>query len=126
MNRSLIAVTFTLAACGGSVEYKQSVSELQTAVAAHQSESVTTPDCALEHQRYDDAARPLLQRMTMMSSGPMRSMCGSMRGELDRHATAACTGDAATNQAEATHHCQLMQDWLARQQRCNGSMMCAP
>ena len=127
MNRSLMLILFALTACGSSsVEYRQSVSELQTVVVAHQNESATASDCALEHRRYDDSARPLLRQMTMMSSGSMHSMCGSMRSELDRHATAACTGDAVTNQAEAMHHCQLMQDWLGRQQRCNGSMMCSP
>ena len=46
----------------------------------------------------------------------MRSMCGSMQTELDRHAAAACAGDAAANHAEAQRHCQMMRDWLARQQ----------
>lgn len=50
------------------------------------------------------------------------SMCGSMQSELDRHAAAACTGDAAANHAEAARHCGLMRDWLAREQTGVNSM----
>lgn len=130
MNRVLIAVIpLAFAACGTSAEfpaYQQSVAELQDAVAVHQTESATAPDCAAEHRRYDELARPRLGQLTRMSGGMhsgMRSMCGSMQTELDRHAGAACAGDAAANQAETTRHCQVMRDWIAKQQGCTDSMM---
>lgn len=120
--------------------YQQSVSELQAAVATHQTDAAatsTSQDCLAEHQRYDGMIRPHLQQMTKQSGGMdtclqamghagpfnMNSMCGSMQAELDRHATAACAGDAAANHAEAAHHCQLMRDWLAQQQTRTDSMM---
>ena len=133
------APALVLAACGMSVTspdvaaYERSVSGLQSAVAAHQNDSaatLTTQDCTAEHRRYDDLARPQLGQMTDMSgsmdncgramghAGPfeMRSRCGSMQSELNRHANVACSGDPAANHAEAAHHCQLMRDWLVRQQ----------
>lgn len=119
MNRLILAVA--LAGCGNATEvatYQQSIAELQTVVDAHETDSLAAPDCAVEHQRYDELARPHLRQMTRMSGGMgmgMRSMCGSMQTELDRHAAAACTGDATANHAEAQRHCQLMRDWLARQ-----------
>ncbi|MDP1823323.1 MAG: hypothetical protein Q8L48_08780 [Archangium sp.] len=126
MSRLLIAVIpFVLTACGpDAAAYQQQVSALEVAVTQHQDESQTTADCVDEHRRYDELARPRLGQMTGMS-GPMgmRSMCGSMQSELDRHAGAACAGDAAANRAEAVHHCQLMKDWLGRQQTCTRSMM---
>lgn len=149
MTRTLSAVvsalSLSLVGCGMSVAtpdvaaYQQSVSALQTAVTAHQNDSVSTTtsqDCAAEHQRYDDLARPQIGLMTNMSGGmddcgramghggpfDMFSICGSMQSELDRHAAAACTGDATANHAEADRHCQLMRDWLAREQTGVNSM----
>ena len=141
MTRTLFAVVSALAVtgCGTSVSspdvagYQQSVSALQAAVVTHQNDAastVTSQDCTAEHRRYEDLARPQLELMTNMSGGmddcgramghdgpfELSSMCGSMRDELDRHAAAACTGDATANHAEAAHHCQLMRDWLAREQ----------
>jgi len=136
----------TLTACGmgagaPDVEaYQQSVSELQAAVATHQTESAattTTEACAAEHRRYDDAVRPQLQHLGIMSGGMdncaramghgellnLGSMCGSMQTELDRHAAVACAGDASENHAEATRHCQAMRDWLSQQQAQASSMM---
>jgi hypothetical protein len=133
------ALSLSLVGCGMSVAtpdvaaYQLSVSALQAAVTAHQNDSASTTtsqDCIAEHQRYDDLARPQLRSMTNMSGGmddcgramghggpfDMFSMCGSMQSELDRHVAAACAGDAAANHAEAARHCQLMRDWLAREQ----------
>lgn len=130
MNRLLIAfISLPFAACGVSADlpaYQQSVAELQEAVAAHQNESATAPDCAAEHRRYDELARPRLGQMTRMSggmNGGMRSTCGSMQTELDRHASSACAGDAAANQAETTRHCEVMRGWIAKQQGCTDSTM---
>lgn len=140
------AFTFTFAACGMGADapdvaaYQQNVSELQTAIATHQTDAAATTtaqDCTAEHQRYDDMMRPLLQHLTSMSgsidncqqamghAGPfnMNGMCGSMQSELDRHAATACAGDPSTNHAEAAHHCQLMRDWLSQQQSQANSMM---
>lgn len=122
MNRTLVVAALALAGCGNATDvatYQQSIAELQVVVDAHATEAPTAPDCAVEHQRYDDAARPHLRQMTRMSGGMMmgnmRSMCGSMQTELDRHAAAACAGDVTVNQAEAQRHCQMMNDWLTRQ-----------
>lgn len=146
MMRTLLAVVpaLTLAACGMGAPtpdvaaYQKTVSELQATVTTHQTDAAATAasDCAAEHLRYDDAMRSRLQQMTGMSGGmdsclramghagpfDMHSMCGSMQSELDRHATAACTGDAAANHAEAAHHCQLMMGWLSQEQSRTDSM----
>lgn len=118
--------------------YQQSVTALEAVVDTHQSNPITTAeDCAAEHARYDAQARPQLDQMLGMSgamddcrramgqAGPfdMHSMCGSMQGELDRHAAAACAGDVVANRAETAHHCQLMRDWLAREKPQVDSMM---
>lgn len=145
MTRTLFAVVsaLTLAACGVSSSevagYQQSVAELQAAVSAHETDAVATltaEDCLAEHQRYDQQVRPRLGQMMNLSGGMdgcgpmrgsrpmgMRTMCGSMQGELDRHAAGACAGDAATNHAEAAQHCRLMRDWLGQQQ--DGAASCA-
>ena len=153
MNRkTALALAFgpvlALAGCGMGVAspspdvaaYEQTVSDLQSAVTAHQNDSAVTltqQDCTAEHQRYDDLVRPQLGRMTDMSGGmddcgramghagpfEMRSRCGSMQSELNRHATAACSSDPAANHAEAAHHCQLMRDWLGSERTAVDSMM---
>ncbi len=142
---AVLAVT-VFPACGRGAAapdvaaYQQTVSELQLAVAAHQSDSAATTtvaDCDAEHQRYDASIRPRLQRMSAMSGAMdgcgrtmghpgalnLGSMCGSMQSELDRHAVAACAGDVAANHAEAARHCQLMRDWLGQQRAQASSMM---
>lgn len=129
----LVAVAAFLSGCGlGASEdpavYRSTVSELQSAVTAHQTDgaSATSGSCAAEHQRYDELVRPGLERLqgfnpTMMGCRSMRagmgmgSMCSSMRSELDRHAAAACSSDEATNHAEVVAHCRRMSDWLAQQ-----------
>lgn len=137
MNRHalLLVPVLTLAACGMPVTapdvaaYQLNLSSLTLAVSTHQDAGVATTaqDCAAEHQRYDGAARPALQHMLAASQGMddclqsmghshgMRSGCGSMQSELDRHAGAACSPDAGANHAEVTHHCRLMRDWLSQQ-----------
>jgi hypothetical protein len=147
-----------LAACGTSftaadiTAYQQDLAALTVTVTTHQDAGVATSpaDCAAEHRRYDDAARPVLRHMLGMSQGmddcrqamghagpfELHGMCGSMQTELDRHAAAACSPDAGANHAEVAHHCQLMRDWLGQQQGTAtamgqmGSMMrgghCAP
>jgi hypothetical protein len=126
-----------LAACGVSfttadvTAYQQDLAALTVTVSTHQDAGVATPaDCAAEHQRYDAAARPVLQHMLGMSQGmddcrqamghpgpyELHGMCSSMQTELDRHAAAACSPDAGANHAEVVHHCQLMRDWLGQQQ----------
>ena len=142
----VLAPAVVLAACGMSVAspdvaaYEQRVSGLQSAVETHQNDSASTltmQDCTAEHRRYDDLARPQLGQMTgasgsmddcgraMGHAGPfeMRSRCGSMQSELDRHATVACSGDLAANHAEAARHCQLMREWLGRERTAIDSMM---
>ena len=145
--RNILAVfaAMTLGACGmggSSAEvaaYQKTVSELQAAVATHQTDAAATPkaDCGAEHQRYEDATRPRLTQLTSMSTGldscrlamghtgfsELRTMCGSMLSELDRHASVACAGDEAANHIEAAQHCEVMRGWLAQQESGAGSMM---
>lgn len=141
MTRNLLLTVSALVAagCGMGVAspdvgaYQQSLSELQAAVITHQNDAastVTSQDCTSEHRRYEDVARHQLGQMTNMSGGmdncgramghagpfDLASTCGSMQNELDRHASEACRGDAAANHAEAARHCQVMRDWLAREQ----------
>ncbi len=147
MTRTVFAVVsaLVLSGCGMGVAppdvaaYQRSVSALQEAVISHQNDAastITSQDCTVEHRRYEDLARPQLGQMTNMSGGmddcrramghpgpfDMSSRCGSMQTELDRHGAAACTGDAAANHAEAARHCQLMRDWLTREQAGVDSM----
>ena len=93
-------------------------------------------DCWAEHERYDNAARPGLTELTTMGGSldscrfsmghtgfsEMRSMCGSMQLELERHASVACVGDDAANHAEAAHHCEVMRGWLTQLQTGADSM----
>lgn len=134
----LLVPSLVLAACGLSfttadvAAYQQDLAALTVTVATHQDAGVATapPDCATEHQRYDDAARPVLRRLMDRSQGmdgcrrdmghagpfELHGMCGSMQTELDRHAAAACSPDAGANHEEVAHHCRQMQAWLAQQQ----------
>ena len=147
MNRVAVIALFLLPslACGGAtsadvIAYQQRLSELQAGVITHQTDAASTTaraDCFTEHQRYDELARPLLQRMTSTSvsmddcgrrmgmAGPfmMQETCASMQSELDRHAAVACTDDVALNHAEAARHCDRMRTWLSSESEWTGSMM---
>ncbi len=140
MARSLVVLSFAVVSFGCGVgassedvaAYRSTVSELQAVVATHESDgaSATAEACAKEHQRYDDQVRPRVEQLSGSSPGldrcrPMGlgSMCGSMRTELDRHAKAACSPDAAANHAEVVAHCRRMNDWLAKQASGSASLM---
>lgn len=147
MCRIAVIAVFVLCslACGGAASadvaaYQQTLFELQAGVLSHQTDAAATtarPDCLTEHQRYDDLARPRLQQMRSASAsmddcgrrmgmaGPfmMRQTCDSMQGELDRHAAAACTDDAAVNHEEAARHCDRMRAWLSSEREQTESMM---
>lgn len=153
MTRILLVVVsiplITLQGCGADVDpadvaaYQRSVAALQAAVTAHQDDSAvttTSEDCTAEHHRYEARTVEPLELMTNLSEGmdscrrgmgqagpfEMSSMCGSMRNELKRHAATPCTADAATNHAEASRHCQMMQEWLGRQLTQVNSMGTGP
>ncbi|MHB8879707.1 MAG: hypothetical protein ACYC8T_38955 [Myxococcaceae bacterium] len=101
-----------------TTEYAQALEELQSTVDAHEAQAApAAPDCQAEHARYDASARPQLQRLRgmdgMMGISELRGMCDRMSAELDRHASAACSGAAEAARAETARHCDGMRAWLS-------------
>lgn len=134
-NVTVLFAALAVSACSSSMsgpdvaEYQRTASSISSAATAHRSAMAavgTLADCNAERDRYRGQMMPMIDRMQAMSGDMdscMHSMghtgyasmvdaCASMRGELDRHMTAACASSTMSdNAAEAAMHEGRMTGW---------------
>lgn len=136
-----LALTLTLAACGGSTSgldtaevqaFNSSAQEVSAAVATYgtQAAAMTSPTtCTSAQTSYDSQVRPMVGQMQGMG-GDLDSMMGSMNhmdagdmactanamlAEMNRHQAIACasTTDMTPNKTEAQQHVASMSQWAS-------------
>jgi len=140
---AFLALTLTLAACGGSTSglnpgeiqaFNTAAQGVSTAAVSYgiQAAAMTSPaTCATAQDTYDSQARPLVGQLQGMGAS-MDAMMGSMNhmdaedmgcsadammAELDRHQAVACTAttDMTPDKAEAQQHVGTMTQWASHE-----------